>query len=74
MRFAGIHVIFMLKLVIAAHDRRILVPNDALQALHELAKYFETGFRWQGEWSCSIFSMCSDRLTKCHRADAFDGR
>ena len=71
--FAGIHVVIMLKFVVAAHDCGIFRPDDVFHALHELAEDFETGFRRQDKRSCSVLSVRSDRLTKSHWADAFDG-
>jgi hypothetical protein len=73
MRFAGIHVVFMVELRIAADDCCVSSPDDTLQSLHELTKDCNASFRRQHEWSRSIFSMGSDRLTESHWADAFDG-
>jgi hypothetical protein len=72
MCFAGILVVFMLKLVVAAHDCGILRPNDVFDALHELAKDFEAGLGRQDEWRCPVLRIGSDGLTISHWADAFD--
>ena len=63
----------MLKLVVATHDCRIFRPDDVFHALHELAEDFEAGLGWQDKRSCSVVSVRSNRLTKSHWADAFDG-
>jgi hypothetical protein len=73
MCFAGVHVVFVLKLVVAAHDCCIFRPDDVGNALHELAKDFEAGFRRQDEWSRPVLSMSSFGLTESHWTDAFDG-
>jgi hypothetical protein len=73
MRFARIHIVFMLKLGITAHDCCILRPDDALQSLHELAKDSNARLRRQNKWSRSILSMAPDRWTKSCWADAFNG-
>jgi len=70
--FAGIHVVFMLKLVVAAHDCGIFAPDDVLHALHELAEDFKAGLWRQDKRSCSVVGVRSDRLTECHWADALD--
>jgi len=72
-RFAGIHIVFMAELLVAADNRCVLCSNDALQSLHELTKDCNACFGRQDEWSCAIVSMAPDRWTKSHWADAFDG-
>lgn len=73
MRFAGIHVIFMVELRIAADDCCVFSPDNALKSLHELTKGCNASLRRQDKWSRSVFSMGSNRLTESHWADAFDG-
>ena len=73
MRFAGIHVIFMVELRIAADDCCVFGTDDTFQSLHELTENCNARLRRQDKWGRSVFSIGSDRLTESHWADPFDG-
>lgn len=71
MRFAGIHVIFMVELRITADDCCVFSSDDSFQTLHELPEDCNARLRRQDKWGRSVFSIGSDRLTESHWADAF---
>jgi hypothetical protein len=73
MGFAGVHIVFMAELLVAADDRRILRTNNALESLHKLAKDCNARLWRQDKWCRSVLSVGSDRRTESHRANAFDG-
>jgi hypothetical protein len=63
----------MLELSVATYDCCILRPNNALHALHELAKDLESSLRWQDKWSWPVFGMGSNGMAISHWADALNG-
>ena len=73
MRFAGIHVIFMVELRITADHCCVFSSDDTFQSLHELTENYNAGLGRQDKWGRPVFSIGSDRLTESHWADAFDG-